>query len=317
MPKGRRGPDSGYEFGQKRHYRRCVWRTFRRHFRGHMADKRFALMPSSEGSEIAVAIHVGCRERNLCVIDQNPAIVATLKRKYPKLSTYGVTADRAATRIAADIGELHGANLDLCGGADRPLFKTLNAWAHARVIADQGLIAVNCLRGRERGAFAEPVTTKEVRVGRPRSSFEVSPRDRLRLQWISVSIAGLAPRDVIGRTINTVECAARCIYAPRCINFGVYASAAGHQTMLWSVYEVHQNPCVCDACCIVASGLSHADPFVIDHFRTSAWIPLLVKHWGVEAVERNIVRDMPQFKSTPYARSIFGQGIAERIEQVT
>lgn len=242
-------PDAGYDFAAKKHYRRNVWAAFRRAYRGHMADKVFALMPSIEGAEIDVALQNGARESNLIIIDKNPAIVATLKRRYPKVTAYGVTAERAAERIANDFGEIHGVNLDLCGGADRPLFKTIAAWVNAGVLADESAVAITVLRGREsRGTFGTPTQVSAHYVAGHQNHVRLESRDSLRLSWIASALSGFDRRWVGKRMPSTVYRAAPYLVVNA--KADTYKSAAGSQTMLYSIWGMHKQPCLCDVCVI-------------------------------------------------------------------
>lgn len=114
----RSAPKVGYDFARKRDYRRKVWASFRDTLKlKHIciADSHAMLMPSIEGDEIEVAIDAGFREHNLHIVDVEPAIVATLKKRYPKVHTYGVSAFRAFQRMSRNGIRLRCANLDFCG----------------------------------------------------------------------------------------------------------------------------------------------------------------------------------------------------------
>lgn len=113
----RTAPEGGYDFSQKKDYRRKVWATFRdtlKSLRLPVRESHALLMPSLEGDEIDVAIAAGFQEKHLHVVDKEPAIVATLKRRYPKINTYGVTASRAVERISRNGIKLRCLNLDFC-----------------------------------------------------------------------------------------------------------------------------------------------------------------------------------------------------------
>lgn len=152
----RRAPKDGYDFGNKRQYRRDVWRFFQKHCPVPRAHAQALLMPSAEGDEIEVALNNGFREENLHVVDANPAIVATLKRRYRKISTYGcdVASVFLNGRIASHV--LHVANLDLTGTLGPAWFET--CFHVARSLAPHGLIAATYLKGRD------PLTAKFAEV---------------------------------------------------------------------------------------------------------------------------------------------------------
>lgn len=148
----RRGPKDGYGFGRKRDYRRKIWATFRAGLKRNkivVADAHALLMPSIEGDEIEVALNAGFREQNLHVVDDNPAIVATLRRKYRRIHTYGVDVVRAAQRIRDGGITLAVANLDLCGQLSNPLLHAVTGLVGAEVLAPIAYIAITQLRGRE------------------------------------------------------------------------------------------------------------------------------------------------------------------------
>lgn len=114
----RSAPRDGYDFGNKRQYRRNVWAVAREFINHNRPNAHVLLMPSAEGDEIEVAEANGFRQCNMHIVDRNPAIVATLKKRYPHINTYGVDVVRAVRRIAASDIKLEFANFDFCGTAD-------------------------------------------------------------------------------------------------------------------------------------------------------------------------------------------------------
>jgi hypothetical protein len=179
-------PAGGYDFSRKRDYRRQVWATFRDRLKARrvsLASAQALLMPSLEGDEIEVAMNAGFREANLHVVDMEPAVVATLKRRFPKINTYGVTASRAVERIRDAGVRLDCANFDFCSNASISMFSELTSVSiHGQYMAtvrpnpvdedkralalsvlldgtsrgaftDETLVAVSMLRGREIGAI--------------------------------------------------------------------------------------------------------------------------------------------------------------------
>lgn len=193
----RRAPKGGYDFPLKRDYRRRVWAQIRRLLKemGYpIAESHALLMPSLEGDEIEVALNAGFRECHLHIVDKNPAIVATLKRRYPKISTYGVTASAALRRISASGIKLRAANLDFCYKLGESfknelwmcsLAGNINcAWnadltAYGRnsphgAFAPECVVAVNMLRGREERTETghwktKPITDELLREERRRT----------------------------------------------------------------------------------------------------------------------------------------------------
>lgn len=210
----RSAPSDGYDFGSKRHYRRQVWNIFRDACKGRLSTSHALLMPSAEGDEIDVALSKGFREENLHVVDRNPAIVAHLKRRYPKVNTYGVEIGRAAQRISENGVWLSVANLDLCGQVSDKQARTLSSFAVWAPMEHHGLVAVTALRGREsRGAFNLLKTQKE--------KYRESSLDDVRLSYMG---AGLSLHNCGTKAVLVCE--------------GKYKSTAGNQTMLWGCFRI-------------------------------------------------------------------------------
>lgn len=146
-------PKGGYDFARKRDYRRKVWATFRDTLKSRkipVAEAHALLMPSLEGDEIEVALAAGFRERNLHIVDDEPAIVATLRRRYPKVNTYGVKASRALQRIAKSGVRIQCANLDFCGKASLDFLSELvNCSLHGHLRANFDVLPGSARHERE------------------------------------------------------------------------------------------------------------------------------------------------------------------------
>jgi hypothetical protein len=140
-------PEGGYNFGNKKQYRRTVWRQLADHCPVPRSEAVCVLMPSLEGDEIDVCLSKGFRPRNIHIVDREPAVVATLKRRYPHVNAHGIDVARMAERLPE--GSVHCANLDLCGTTSNPTLETLMAFSS--VLARPGACAVTVLRGRESG----------------------------------------------------------------------------------------------------------------------------------------------------------------------
>lgn len=160
----RSAPASGYDFGNKRQYRRAVWAALGRATVKPMADCRSLVMPSSEAKEIDVALDAGIREYNLVIVDRNPAIVARVKRRFPRCTALGVELDIAAQRLRKRGEVVDIANFDLCGYLDFTQFSVLSRAAHF-CLASMSAVAATWIRGRERGLFWELI-----KGGDPQSS---------------------------------------------------------------------------------------------------------------------------------------------------
>lgn len=144
----RRAPAGGYSFGAKRQYRREVWSLIRQLVVAPR-EAHVLLMPSIEGDEIDVALSKGFRQNHLHVVDRNPAIVATIKRRYPLVNTYGADAHKALFRIEASGVRLAAANLDLTGKLSDATATELVRCSLANAFHNGALVFVTLMRGRE------------------------------------------------------------------------------------------------------------------------------------------------------------------------
>jgi hypothetical protein len=237
----RQAPANGYDFGQKRQYRRTIWRHFANYFHGDRSDKQLLLMPSKEGDEIEVAKCVGFREENMHVVDKNPAIVASLTRRYPKITTYGVTVVNAVVRARRQGVRFHAVNLDLCTNLSNELVETVNVLGRSDVLHHGALVAVTCLRGRELNSdgYRNLVQKSRVVHGTPSWAGDYTEMDLARLGTIRtclskhvVSINGMLASQVHAQVHLT--------------KVGKYRS--GKQTMLYGVWCYHNDMCPCQPC---------------------------------------------------------------------
>ena len=106
------------------------------------------MMPSIEGNEIQEALDRGFTTDQCYVVDENPAVVATLQRKYPGIHTYGKSVERACREIARARVNLLAADLDFCGRISKPLLRAVAGCFDSGAL-DGAIVFVNVLRGRE------------------------------------------------------------------------------------------------------------------------------------------------------------------------
>lgn len=156
MTATRRAPKSGYRNPNKEAYRANLYAGFKREFGSSVGTRRLLLMPSIEGDEICVALKAGFRIENLHVVDQNPAIVAVLNRRYGgKLNTYGCLVSDACWRIAHSGTKLDGANFDFCWQAGASHLREIMLAFSAPCWRSNVVYAVTVQRGRETGLERE------------------------------------------------------------------------------------------------------------------------------------------------------------------
>lgn len=150
MAMTRSAPKNGYDFETKSGYRRWVWDFIG----GQLPDGTthtgdVLLMPSVEGCEIRdEALPRGFTTGQLHVVDQSPAIVATIQRRFPGVNTYGCPVDAACARLSDKGVRLIAANVDYCGQISAKLLRSVKSVSESRACED-ALLFVNILRGRE------------------------------------------------------------------------------------------------------------------------------------------------------------------------
>lgn len=218
MPK-RRAPKGGYDFEAKRQYRKAVWLTFRDEVRRSGKPLGLAqamLMPSSEGTEIEVALDHGFREENLHIVDKNAAIVATHKKRYPRINTYGVEVERAFERMRGAGLELDCANVDLCSNASESSVLDV-LWASG---VPAKTIAVTLLRGREIGTVGSIL-----RDVREFADFDWSVLPK--------PLGDYTPGNTDAARLALMWSATRRMHVPKIVRWGIYRS--GNQTMMWTI----------------------------------------------------------------------------------
>lgn len=222
----RSAPNVGYRGDRKNRWRREVWNAFTRYSRG---SGEVVLMPSIEGDEIEMAKDKGFVTSRMHIIDKNPAIVATLKRRYANINTYGVTVGRAFTdRINV---EIQCANLDFCGCLGKPLLDELEQVYTSNVWGEQSCVAVTMLRGREScGVFGV--------LGYKTSATEPFQKQLMNQAPIQheADWSILTPVDR-----NRLEMVGVWLGAKMIVRAGTYLSTNNNHTMLWAVFSLRSS----------------------------------------------------------------------------
>src|SRR5262245_13570924 len=157
-----RGPAIGYDHSVKRQYRRRVWSTLMRTttpgpLGPSRAECHALILPSLEGDQIEVALAHGFAQDHLHVVDRNPAVVATLKRRYPHIQTYGVRASDAVRRIKKAGVLLDCANFDFTACLGDAFAREWNLIAlHSKWRAPYA-IALTLQKGREHPPWSQEI----------------------------------------------------------------------------------------------------------------------------------------------------------------
>ena len=228
----RRAPRAGYDFEAKANYRLQLYNAVRRHADFRFANANIVIMPSIEGLEIAIAQSYGFARHNIHAVDWNPAIVATLQRRFPGIKTYGVPVEKAMCRIGSQDGMIDFANLDLTGCMSANIRRTLHQIGYSRSLAPIALVAITLLRGRERrddfqamALFADidRAITNLPYGRRVETHGQLAEADHARIHDAFSALSGY---DAIQGTVK---------WSYQLLTCGIYRSAAGNQTMLWGL----------------------------------------------------------------------------------
>lgn len=220
----RRAPVGGYDFPEKRQYRRQAWnaiagavRTF-----GNIKRCHALLMPSSEATEVAVAESKGFLRRNLHAVDSSVAIAATISRKYPGIDAKGGLVSDACKRMAGDGVRLHAANLDLCGSVGDKYLREVSDVSRCGIWAKWAVVGITALRGRE---DSETIThLQDIGV-------QAMPLGKYQVRGTEYIETDLGRLGLVGSVLG-----GWAYMADLLLRFGIYRSTAGNQTMIWGVY---------------------------------------------------------------------------------
>jgi hypothetical protein len=189
-------------------------------------------MPSKEGDEVEVALDAGFRQQNIHIVDENAAIVATLKRtKYPHVNTHGMTVGRAAERIARRGIKITCANLDLTGQVSVRQSYELDRFAQSGCLSRESAVAVTMLRGRESRGVSEVMRLQASAISHVRAllgkgSNDLFDTDIARLVMSGRVLRGEIVDDAPPRVKRTLAIA----------RAEKYKSVSGTQSMLFCVY---------------------------------------------------------------------------------
>ena len=237
----RRAPKGGYSFAEKESYRNRVWSRLAENCPVPRAVAQILIMPSAEGT-VDVVLRYGFREEDVHIVDRNPAIVATLKRRYAKVNTYGVEVERACARIAAKGLVIHAANFDFTSCMGFEFGKVLSDIRDSGALHANAVYAVTLLRGRE---TMKPGSVVDGSTCLPTGGFEKATDIKL-----YEDLARRLNRKVMGGSPLQTTDALRVSFmmlaspaTPQCLYTLDVASIykSGPQTMLWGVFRpVHR-----------------------------------------------------------------------------
>lgn len=218
-------PPNGYAFDEKAEYRRAIYSAVKSTTFLLPLQAEVGMLESTQGLEIETALRFGFSEKRLHVINASPAVVATLKRKYPKINTYGRIASDACEVMRQRGVRLDVLNLDLTSNMGPSTSSEIVGVAWSGVLAPKSLVAINILRGRE--------TCFGVLESSGRKHRDMVMRDLCRVSGYALNDADFGR--LLGATapfIYTHNFAIRRI--------GSYLNPTAKQTMLWVLLRLEQ-----------------------------------------------------------------------------
>ena len=144
------GQDRDYGVAVKKNWRREYYRGIVKVCPLPTSRAVIVMLPGKEGYEIREAMMHGFREQNIVIVDRNPAVVAHLRRRFPRLrATLGKDFEHLPEKLqdtAIDV-----LSLDVCSPAGFSLARKLTVLAKAPgLLRNPFILGVTFLRGREK-----------------------------------------------------------------------------------------------------------------------------------------------------------------------
>lgn len=149
-----RGPALGYEKTEaKRNYRYSVYAFAERQLAGRVprCDRKIVILETSSGHELAEAIRRGYRAENIHVVNDSPALLAILRRRFniPYVQ-HGKSFDRCVDDLRSS-GPFDLVNLDFTSQVRFGYLSSISA--AASLLREGGVLAVTFQRGREQDSM--------------------------------------------------------------------------------------------------------------------------------------------------------------------
>ena len=237
---------TGYNFREKDLYRRHAWNAVFADMWKPRSEAVCMIMPSLEGHEIEYLKRNGIKERNICMVDKNPAVVASLKRRmFPHATSYGISIDRAIVRASLKESKaLDCIHMDFCGPITYERISSIHTALHLALSMKKEpfYLILNFLRGRDlwiANLYRKFVTANKYMSGYRDSSFwnySPTPLDVLRMACLSSFIATGVVRREAGKDQT-------CLF-PVLLRSGTYLSEKSGQSFLWTVFRVNSHTCI-------------------------------------------------------------------------
>jgi hypothetical protein len=215
-----------YDFGNKRHWRRIIGRTFRS-FLGTMHDKNILVMPSRGSAEIDSLLRYGAKEYRIHAVDSNKAIVAWAKRRHPLIKTYGHWLSHLDYQnLKLEEEPLHAASLDFTGCLSGVTLYELQTFIYQTLPAHSQpfLLAVNLQKGREQVEITA-MMAHTVKIEKHLSSAlpeDLRARVALLGEVLSIPVQCDTKR---GNIVHVVQ--------PQILRWGEYKSSGRHGVKMW------------------------------------------------------------------------------------
>jgi len=200
---------------------------------------RVAILPAKNGMELDVLRSFGVGDDQIHIIDKNPAIVATHRKRTPTLGgTYGVTLARAFEIMAARQMVIQAAHIDLCTNLNDHMLAEISHVVSSGVLDINGVLAITILRGREGGwikaRFDAAAALDDVRERMGDDDLELWNGWDGGIEHITPTWRDLYRNAILGQAIERAAGKRMRVY-PHI--HGAYRSGAGTQTMYWTLFS--------------------------------------------------------------------------------
>jgi hypothetical protein len=143
------GPATGYSFGNKKQYRRTIWRGIDDAIKRFvpLKSRRVLYLESSEGLETEFLLERGYNSENLFPCNKSAAQVAWATRRFKNVHGFGCDILVALERLNKTDRAPHIIDLDFCGCISNPIVESLTRLS--QMLERPCYLNFTVLKGRE------------------------------------------------------------------------------------------------------------------------------------------------------------------------
>jgi hypothetical protein len=154
----------GYKFGTKNNWRRWLWNRVSDRLTGRRKDALILYLPGMEDLDRPIAINHGFSPNNLIAVDRNKDVVENMKSK-GALCINGNFLDVVKCFMKTKV-KIDAVIADYCCGLTEDVQAAAAWWTPEimrHIMNNNGVIAINLMRGRDGGEFLEQYKDSEDR----------------------------------------------------------------------------------------------------------------------------------------------------------